>query len=437
LRPPSLPERAARRAERKPRGGSGMNTLTDRKAIRLSRSCAALVFVVLWTDICFAAPGLFVQSRAPIHLYLSRHQHVVATPSGPKGTPAGVRLIETGPHAVTVTNNGVVESSYGRGIWATQEGADGGIYISGSGLAAGRGQICPASSHPPPGQTGCSGIRAKIANPADPRNVAVDYNGNVSATSAAINAITAGPGDIAVRSSGHISGYEFGIEAKGHDGAIAMKNVGSIETHGDGVLAKGLSAVNVVNRGSIDVAGNPFTRQNSKMGGILAGISESGVETAIANLGRIDVSGGVGMLVKGSTRTTIINAGEITAPKEAIRIQEGGAVIRLKNTGRINGNVVVEGNNDHLVLLGHHHFNGSVIFSGVNDTLTYRMHTCLQKQCPSTVVTSSRLLSPPIGGQLLLTLDYAVSDKVDTFLFYLGAYTENAVGIGIQMPFAR
>jgi len=26
---------------------------------------------------------------------------------------------------------------------------------------------------------------------------------------------------------------------------------------------------------------------------------------------------------------------------------------------------------------------------------------------------------------------------VDAFVFYLGAYTENAVGVGIQMPFAR
>ena len=107
---------------------------------------------------------------------------VTSGPASRTFGPPAIQASSNGAGNIVVGGTGTVTAYGGRGIWAEQGATGtGSILVTGTGGTFGMGAICPATAVPwNNGQTGCSGIRADISNPADASSVIVDRSGNVA-----------------------------------------------------------------------------------------------------------------------------------------------------------------------------------------------------------------------------------------------------------------
>ena len=262
--------------------------------------------------------------------------------------PPAIKATSDGAGSIVVDGSGAVIGPGGHGIFATERtSALGGILVTGTGNTVGGGSICPGG-HPTAaarlGETGCSGIRATITNRADLSNVIVNRSGNVTGTSTAINAITAGNGNIIVNTGVNalIRGiFEFGIEAGSLAAGSASISTGagtSVTTDGTGILVRNLaSAISAAADSSMVVTTEgTITSSATPVGGVvnpknptkvLAGISAAYVgggsatpnpkvhgAITVVNNATINMAGGDGILALnfGNGNVSVTSTGPIT-----------------------------------------------------------------------------------------------------------------------------
>ena len=91
-----------------------------------------LSILQLSSSMVHADDGISIKSKSAIRI--KNNKTVSATkPKKLFGTPAGIKAFEIGDGVISIDDNGVVRSNYGRGIWAEQkaQGGMGAILVSG------------------------------------------------------------------------------------------------------------------------------------------------------------------------------------------------------------------------------------------------------------------------------------------------------------------
>jgi fibronectin-binding autotransporter adhesin len=291
-------------------------------------------------------------------------------------TPSGIYATSLGSGNISVDGSGTVNGVGGRGIWAEQgTTGTGGVTVSGSGNVSGNGTICPGNTNlqksEQQGMVGCSGIRADIMNQADTGNVLVTRSGNITGTSAAINAITAGNGNVTVLSglNAQLTGInEYGIEAGSSGmGSLSVTTSGSgtaINTQGVGILAYNTSTkvvpsanstISVTTTGTITSTGgsvaqlnikNPFVTLAAISAGYAGGttaVSNSAVNGSVSvnNGATLSASVGDGILAYNMGRGSIgiSNTGAIAAPTGIALIGGVSGQNTIVNAANITGSV--------------------------------------------------------------------------------------------------
>lgn len=237
-----------------------------------------------------ASGTLTVTNNGPIVLNINQSVTGTLVSSTSQSTPPGVQAVETSSGQIIIQGSGAITGPSGRGLWAMQTTqGTGPITIETSGTINGEGAVCPwapASYYQSSGKTGCSGIRAANSNANNASDIVVEPTGTIQGTSAAINAVSAGNGNITVApgASTTLTGvYEFGIEAENSgNGNITVATLPgtSVTSGGDGILALNSAtavpagkSVTISTEGTIAAATEPTSALNSKNpSGVLAGI---------------------------------------------------------------------------------------------------------------------------------------------------------------------
>ena len=325
----------------------------------------------------------------------------------PADAPPALKAVSFGAGNIVIGGSGTVTSRVGRGIWAQQDvTGTGSVLVTGTGDVNGLGALCPGG-HPRlarrNGKTGCSGIRAVIKNPASAGNVTVDRSGNVTATSAAINAFTRGSGNVTVTTgrNAQLKSLEFGIETKASGpGNISISTSGarsSIRTGGTGIIAENaataipvaaVSAIRIDTQGSIVSRGNSFDSRNSTdfhrtLDAIAAGYLGGATSTSnqmvngtvdIANSARLRARAGTGILAfdYGKGAIDVTNNGAIAARTGIALIGGPGVSQTIANDADIRGRVAaidLRAANTTMIAQQGGRLTGDVLLSGKGDTL--------------------------------------------------------------------
>jgi hypothetical protein len=289
--------------------------------------------------------------------------------------PSGLMATSNGAGNIVIDGAGTVVGTGGRGIWAQQSRTGlGGILITGTGETIGQGVKCPSAAEPAEvlkktGMTGCSGIHASISNEANSSNIVINRSGNIMATSADINAVTAGNGDITITPGLNVSltdTYEFGIEAESAgQGSITVTMSGAssnISTGGDGLLilnhatsvsSSAASTISITTTGTIVAASDLAVQKNAKNPtGHLAGISAGyvGGDTARLNLSvtgtlqivngaviNATIGDGIAAYNFGSGAISVTNNAAVTAPTGIALTSNTNVYQTITNNANITG----------------------------------------------------------------------------------------------------
>ena len=300
---------------------------------------------------------------------------VIGGGTSPLVAPPGLMTTSNGAGNIVVDGSGTVVGTGGRGIWAKQSTTGlGGILITGTGETIAQGVICPSGDNPGgvlmnSGMTGCSGIRASIDNPANSSNIVINRSGNIMATSADINALTVGNGNITITPGSNVSltgTYEFGIEAESAgQGSITVKMSGAnsnIMTGGDGLLilnhatsvsSSAASTISITTTGTIVAASDLAVQKNAKNPtGHLAGISAGyvGGDTAKLNSSvtgtvqivngaviKATIGDGIAAYNFGNGAISVTNNAAVTAPTGIALTSDTNVRQTITNNANITG----------------------------------------------------------------------------------------------------
>jgi hypothetical protein len=291
---------------------------------------------VLLCSVALCASFIPVRAQTIDQLVIKKNQ-VVTGPqaTGPSQWLDAIDIQTSVP--VIVDDRGRVVAPSGRAIQIDEDG-NAPITVTGNGVAKGEGPDCPGGVAQVPksslvGMIGCSGIRAVAQTAGDRQPLTVKWRGRVSGTSAGINAISAGSGNVSVTlgSGAHVTGiYEFGVEnlLTGDANVTDIARRGStIRSAGVGIYANdsGNGSVNITNRGRVIAGATPYN-------GVVNVTNPLGVLGAIevADSGQGEVS------LRNTGLVAVTTVGDEAAVSNA-------ANVRLLNTGKIKGGVEIGG----------------------------------------------------------------------------------------------